>query len=120
MSGEWMRIHHIALVSEVAVIDGGALARVSAALQKQIVRDVAPIWEVTGTVDPFPALEDVPPGYWPIIISVAAPTGGLLGLHHDKDGQPVAWVEWSESWSITASHECIEMLVDPWGNYLQS
>jgi hypothetical protein len=44
------------------------LLRVSAALQKQASRDLAPIWELSATVDAFAKLKDVPDGYWPIII----------------------------------------------------
>ena len=34
------------------------LMRVSAALQKQASRDLAPIWEISATVDAFASLED--------------------------------------------------------------
>ena len=37
-------------------------------------------------------------------------------MHLDQDGQPFALVEASPSWSLTASHEVIEMVVDPWGS----
>jgi hypothetical protein len=115
-----MFVRHVALVSEVASIDASGLARVSSAIQRQVVQDLAPIWEVSATVDPFPALEDVPAGYWPIIITAAGLPHDLLGVHVDEHGQPMAWVEWSDSWSLTASHECMEMLVDPWGNQLRA
>ena len=39
-----------------------------------------------------------------------------MGMHLDQDGQPFALVEDSPSWSLTASHEVIEMVVDPWGS----
>ena len=59
----------------------------------------------------------MPIGYWPVIVTVKD-LGGDLGVHYDEAGQPHAYVEWSDSWSISASHECLEMLVDPWGNRL--
>jgi hypothetical protein len=40
---------------------------------------------------------------------------GAAGYHQDSYGQPYALVEYSASWSLTASHEVVEMLVDPWG-----
>jgi len=109
-----MPTRHIALVPEsgMSISD---LARVSAALQKQITRDVAPTWRVSATVDPFPSLEDVPAGYWPVIITFR-PIGSDAGIHIDKNGQPYALIEMSPSWSLTASHVSIEMITDPFGS----
>ena len=60
---------NLALVSEVPGHDPSDLANVSAALQRQAIRDFAPIWEHEGaTVDAFSCLEDVPVGYWPMIV----------------------------------------------------
>src|SRR5262249_28664085 len=78
--------------------------------------DFAPIWEVSATVDGFPTLEDVPLGYWPVII--VQDVQGAAGFHTDKDGQPYALVEVGDSWSLTASHETLEMLGDPGGDRL--
>ncbi|HSY22352.1 MAG TPA: hypothetical protein VK841_09570 [Polyangiaceae bacterium] len=90
------------------------LARVSAGLQKQVTRDLGPIWEVSATVDPFPSLEDVPAGYWPVVLTFRD-LGGEAGIHVDANGQPYAIIEMSPSWSLTASHVCLEMLTDPFG-----
>ncbi|MBV9946513.1 MAG: hypothetical protein JOZ69_06675, partial [Myxococcales bacterium] len=105
----------IALVPEYAGFDFRELARVSAALQKQITRDVSPIWGVTATVDPFDRLEDVPLGYWPIILTLRD-LAGQDGMHLDAQGSPYALVQVQAQWSLSASHECIELLVDPSGN----
>ena len=110
-----MQTQHIALVPEVAGINASELARVSAALQKQIIRDLSPIWQISATVDAFPHLEDVPVGYWPIILAFGE-LGSDEGVHCDRKGQPYALIEMSPSWSLTASHVCIEMLIDPYGN----
>ena len=104
-----MFVRQVALVSEVADIPVKEVARISAALQKQVTRDFAPIWQVQATVDGFPALEDVPLGYWPVII--VQDVQGAAGVHLDKEGQPFALVEVGDSWSLTASHETLEMLV---------
>jgi len=111
-----MFVRQVALVSEVADIPVKEVARISAALQKQVTRDFAPIWQVQATVDGFPALEDVPLGYWPVII--VQDVQGAAGVHLDKEGQPFALVEVGDSWSLTASHETLEMLGDPFGNRL--
>jgi hypothetical protein len=109
-----MPTRHIALVPESGM-SLSDLARVSAALQKQITRDVAPTWRVSATIDPFPSLEDVPAGYWPVIITFR-PIGSDAGIHIDKNGQPYALIEMSPSWSLTASHVSIEMITDPFGS----
>jgi hypothetical protein len=46
---------------------------------------------------------------------------GAAGIHVDKDHQPYALITSSDDkdvWSLTASHELLEMLVDPFGNRL--
>jgi hypothetical protein len=45
---------------------------------------------------------------------------GAAGYHQDKNGQPYSVVEYGNKWSITASHECLEMLADPFGRRLKS
>jgi hypothetical protein len=111
-------VRQVALVSQSSQILASDVAKVSAALQKQVTRDLAPIWDMSATVDSFEKLEDVPPGYWPVIIMDDIGTPGAAGIHQDKDGQPFALVTAGDldTWSLTASHETIEMLVDPSGN----
>lgn len=113
-----MILRHVALVSETQAISFSELTRVSAALQKQIMRDVADVWEIQATVDAFAELEDVPVGTWPIILETDINFDGAAGVHEDKDGQPFALVTAEDGWGLTASHELIEMLVDPFGRRL--
>ncbi|WP_205512396.1 hypothetical protein [Rhodopseudomonas sp. BR0M22] len=113
-------IQHLALVSESKLTSSGDLMRVAAALQKQASRDVAPIWNVSATIDAFEKLEDVPLGYWPLIVKddIGYPAAGI---HLDNDRQPFALISSSQdldTWSLTASHETLEMLVDPYGDRL--
>jgi len=109
---------HIGFVSQSKSVTARGLLRTAAALQKQVTRDYAPIWHVQATVSAFAALEDVPNGYWPVIVMDDIHTAGAAGVHQDKNGQPYALVEASDSWSLTASHESLEMLTDPFGNRL--
>jgi len=113
-----MILRHVALVSETQSISFPELSRVSAALQKQAIRDLAPVWNIQSTVDAFGRLEDVPIGTWPMVIEDNINTPGAAGVHEDKDGQPFALVMAESGWSLTASHELIEMLVDPFGRRL--
>jgi hypothetical protein len=106
---------HVALVSETAALAISELAVVAAAIQKQVARDLSQHWELQGTVSAFAHLEDVPAGYWPVIVrdDIAE---DAAGTHCDDHGQPVALVTSGPGWSVTASHEVLEMLVDPFGN----
>src|SRR5438132_8523896 len=113
-------IQQLVLVSESKSVVMGDLMKISAALQKQASRDLAPIWDVSATVDAFAKLEDVPLGYWPMIVMDDIGMNAA-GVHEDKDGQPFALISAStelDVWSLTASHETLEMLVDPYGDRL--
>jgi hypothetical protein len=107
---------NLAIVSEVSGHDPSDVSRVAAALQRQATRDFAPLWNVHATVDAFPRLDDVPIGYWPMIVETDIDVPGAAGIHLDKDGQPFALITMSDSWSLTASHEMLEMLADPFGD----
>jgi hypothetical protein len=113
-------VRHVALVSEVSQITASQLARAGAAIQKQVTRDFGPLWNIQATVDAFPKLEDVPVGYWPVLVQDDIQTPGAAGIHEDKNGQPFALVQYSNSWTLTVSHEILEMLADPFGNRLVS
>src|SRR5262249_29142182 len=103
---------HVALVSEMGAADlsFSELATVSPALSKHVPRAFAPIWDVNATVDPFPSLDDVPPGAWPVIIKADIGDPSASGFHTDQNGNPFALVQFSPSWGLTASHETLEML----------
>jgi hypothetical protein len=114
----------MALTQQIALVPDGVsvrmseLTRVASALSKQVARDFAPIWNTHATVDAFASLEDVPSDYWPIIIM--PDVEDAAGFHDDEDGQPFALVEFGADWSLTASHECLEMLADPFGRRLRA
>jgi hypothetical protein len=109
-------LNQVALVSQTDNISSDDLSMVSAALQKQVTRDVGPVWNIDATVDSFTSLDDVPLGYWHVIIEDTIPFDAQ-GIHLNEDsGQPYALVAYSDDWSLTTSHEVIEMLVDPSGN----
>jgi hypothetical protein len=113
-------IRQLALVSESPQVPMSDVLLVSAALQKQASRDLGPIWDVVATVDAFEKLEDVPLGYWPMIVKDDIGVRGAAGIHEDQDGQPFALISAADldTWSLTASHESCEMLADPFGNRL--
>jgi hypothetical protein len=109
-----MLLFQVALVSQTDQALPEDVAHVAAALQKQVTRDLAPLWGVSATVDVFPSATSVPVGYAPVL--VVDDVQDAAGFHTDDNGQPFALVEYSDSWSLTASHEVLEMLCDPWGS----
>lgn len=112
-------IKHVGIISTIGDLDVSDLTRAAAALQKQVTRDLGPIWGINATVSAFVKLEDMPVGHWPIIIQKNLKEfPGAQGIHLDKNGQPFALVAVSEEWVLTVSHELCEMLVDPFGNRL--
>jgi hypothetical protein len=107
---------NFALVSDTPVIDFSQASIVAAALNKQVARDFGPPWEVDATVSAFDKLESVPVDYWPVIIRDDINEPGAAGFHTDDNGQPFSLVQADDSWTLTSSHEVLEMLADPFGN----
>jgi hypothetical protein len=91
------------------------LMLVTSALQTQVTRDVGPIWGISAVVSAFSSLEVVPEGYVPFGITQQALPLNRTGFHFTADGQPMALIEHCGDWATAASHELIEMLIDPTG-----
>jgi len=109
---------NIAVVSQTKNVPLAQLVKAAAAIQKQVTRDMRQDWQVEATVDAFDQLSDVPLGYWAVIIRDQIKFQAQ-GIHlNNKNGQPFALVKFSEHWTLTTSHEVLEMLVDPSGNRL--
>jgi hypothetical protein len=92
------------------------------ALNLQVTRDLPQFWPVTASVTYLPNPKKIPVGIWPVLLVATLPPGEG-GFHSDKHKQPFSKVIASPSdntWTIDASHEILEMLVDPYGNRMQS
>ena len=133
---------HIALVSLTRDISTRSLLQAGAAVQKQLTRDFMPIWGARATLDTFEDLSSVPSDYHPVVVFAHAEElvgqlevavgpelvarlvddferDRLGGLHLNAfTRQPFALVEASDAWSVTISHEVLEMIADPFGNRL--
>jgi hypothetical protein len=113
-----MLSYNVALLSESNSLPFSDLAPVAAALSKQMIRDFEPMWRRTATVTAFQAPSAVPVGYYQIIVKDNIDAPGAAGYHSDANNQPYAWIQYDSSWSVTCSHELLEMIADPWGNRL--
>ena len=80
--------NYIALVSQTDQVPNWQVQMVAAALQIQVSRDFTSIWGIDATVSAFDLLEDVPTGYWPIIIKDDIGFAGAAGIHLDHNKKP--------------------------------
>jgi len=117
-----MSIIQIGLADKTGKLDANLLQQVAAALNIQVNRDLSAFWNVKATVSFLPSAKKIPSGFWPVmLVGKLPPDEG--GFHLDKHNQPYAEVVVSpegDGWTIAASHEILEMLVDPYGNRLQT
>lgn len=112
-----MLTRRLALVDKTGAIGFDQLSKVAAAINLQVQRDLAPIWNVSATVSSVPTLDALPAGVVPIFIVDDLPAGEG-GVHLTDHNQPYARVAAGDGWTIAASHEALELLVDPGGNQL--
>jgi len=109
---------HVALVDRTETIAPAELAEVAGALNEQVQADLAPAWKIAATVGAYPR---APHGTWRIELHETIEVEGAAGFHADKRGQPFAMVALSDGdWTVTASHELLEMLIDPFGSRLHT
>jgi hypothetical protein len=109
-----MTAYQVELVDQTNSIPPSQLTQVAAALQQQVQNELAPAWGVSAQVSVGPNGA----GAWPIqITNTVGPNE--LGVHlDDATGRPYALILPGIDWSVTASHELLEMLVDPYGGRL--
>jgi hypothetical protein len=117
-----MSVNQLGLVDMTGQIDVDLVHSAAIALNLQVTRDLPQFWPVSATVTYLPNPDKIPAGIWPVqLVKTLPPDEG--GFHSDKHKQPYAKVIASKadpSWTIDASHEILEMLVDPYGNRMQS
>jgi hypothetical protein len=117
-----MSLIQVGLADKTGEIDATLLRAAAAALNIQVTRDLTQFWNVQASVSYLPDPTQIPAGVWPVfLVKTLPPHEG--GFHMDKHNQPYAEVigsAASEEWTIDASHETLEMLVDPYGNRLQN
>ena len=117
-----MVVTQVVLVDQTHEIDPGLLHNAALALDSQVTQDLPRYWSgITANVSAVPALSAVPHGAWPVFLVRSLPPGEG-GFHMDRHNQPYAKVIASpddDSWTVDASHEIIEMLIDPYGNRMQ-
>lgn len=113
----------VSIINASTVISDTEAAAVTSALQTQVTRDFVPIWGVQANLTFVPHGHTAVAGSWQLAILDNSDQAGALGYHDiTSTGQPLGKVfaktdqMYGLSWSVTASHELLELLVDPWVN----
>lgn len=111
----------IGLVSKSNAVPFSELAPVCEAINEQL-REVGAAWGVHASVEPrqtrsesglnYVTISDLPPGFEPPQASGLG-DDALRGQHFKLADVVLAQVRYTSAWSVTASHECIEMAVNP-------
>jgi hypothetical protein len=117
-----MSVIQVGLVDKTGKLDVSLLQSAANAFNLQVMQHVSAIWNVDATVRFLPSPDQVPPGVWPVFLVASLPPGEG-GFHLDEHNQPYAKVvgtKDNDGWTIAASHEIVEMLVDPNGNRMQA
>lgn len=113
----------IAVINESTAVSDSDVQDLIQALQSQVDTDFAPIWHVGCTLVYQAKGQPTQPGVWQLIILDNSDQAGALGYHETTaTGDPLGKVfagedlKYGTSWTVTASHELLEMLGDPWIN----
>src|SRR5437588_4673608 len=109
----------VALVEHGAAISRRELAHGAEVLTYQVDHQMRRFWNVPA-IDVRPFRGHRPPAGWPVIELVRSPAPPRTRGYHTTDpgGRPLAVVflrKWRSDWTVGASHELLEMLVDPQG-----
>jgi hypothetical protein len=110
----------ISVINESTVLTDADVNPVVAALQQQVTNDFRPIWGTDAELTMVPQGTQPPASTWWLVILDDSDQAGALGYHDlTPDGLPIGKVfaasdlKAGTSWSVTASHELLEMLADP-------
>jgi len=110
----------ISVINESTILTDSEVTPVVVALQQQVTNDFRPVWGIDAELTMIPQGQQPPTGTWWLAILDDSDQAGALGYHDlTPDGLPIGKVfagsdlKAGTSWTVTASHELLEMLADP-------
>jgi hypothetical protein len=111
---------NIAVINASTVLKDEDVQKALPSFQIQVTRDFCPIWGIDTTLTFFSKDQIPPKDYWQLVILDNSDQAGALG-YHDRSpaGLPLGKVfagtdiRYGYNWTITFSHELLEMLADP-------
>ena len=119
-----MPIPVVAFTNASTCLTDAQVEAVLPALQQQVSNDFYAYWDVNCTLTFLPVGEELTRGWWQIVITDNPDQAGALGYHEmTTAGTPLEKVfakldmQSGCSWTVTLSHELLEMLADPWINW---
>jgi hypothetical protein len=114
---------NVAVINASTVVTDDECRSLTAALQKQVSNDFAPAWGIDAKLLFIATGETPPADHWWLSILDNTDRALVLG-HHEltPEGLPIGKVfartdkRFGLKWTVTASHELLEMLADPDAN----
>jgi hypothetical protein len=110
----------ISIINASTVLRDADVQAVVPALQTQVRRDFAPVWGTDADLTFVPTGAQPPAGTWWLSVLDNSDQAGALGYHDlTPDGLPLGKIfagsdiQLGYKWTVTASHELLEMLGDP-------
>jgi hypothetical protein len=110
----------IAIVNESTVLTDDQVRAVLPALQKQVSGDFAPGWGIDAVITFVPQGQQPSSDAWWLAVLDNSDQAGTLGYHDlSNNGLPLGKIfakgdiDKGSKWSVTVSHELLELLVDP-------
>src|SRR5262245_12152838 len=110
----------IAVWNRSLMLCDAVVAAVVPTLQVQVRRDFAPLWGIDADLTFVPKAQRPTAGSWWLVVADNSDLAGALGYHQlTPEGLPLGVVfaatdqQLGLQWTVSASHELIEMLGDP-------
>jgi hypothetical protein len=110
----------VAILNQSTVLTDAQVSAVIPALQTQVHDHFAPAWGIDADLTFIPANGTPASGQWWIVILDNSDQAGALGYHDlTTEGLPMGKVfagtdlQFGSKWTVTVSHELLEMLGDP-------
>ena len=110
----------VSISNSSTVLTDEQVKAVIPALQTQVTRDFGPVWGIEADLDFVPKGQSAPPNHWWLVVLDDSDQAGALGYHDmTPQGLPLGKIfagtdiEFKSQWTVTASHELLEMLGDP-------
>jgi hypothetical protein len=110
----------IAVKNLSSVVSDAQVRHALPAFQKQVSRDFLPHWGVAGQLTFYPKDAEAPPEAWLLALFDTSDDASAMGYHETtRTGKPTGKVFAKTSarngsvWTVTFSHELLEMLLDP-------
>lgn len=111
-----MTSRKIALIDTTGSISQSQLFQVAKAVELQVQRDFSSVWDITAEITVQSNNSPIEADVWPVFIQSELDVKGVYGYHwiDDVTNKPFARILYRDNYTLTVSHEILEMLVNPY------